>query len=64
MIYVQNMFSAGEFAPELYGRADSDFYKAGVSYAQNFIPSDRGPLVRRPPTYRFGEVWNLSLIHI
>jgi hypothetical protein len=63
VVNIQNTFASGEFAPELYARADSENYKSGVAYLNNFLISDRGPITRRPPTYRFGDVWNHALTY-
>lgn len=47
---IQASFNAGEFSPALYGRVDSDRYKAALATCLNYIPTLSGPLIRRPGT--------------
>lgn len=47
---LQSNFGSGEMSPLLYGRVDSDRYKAGLKTCLNYIPMIQGSLVRRPGT--------------
>lgn len=40
---IQTSFAAGEISPLMYGRTDTDGYKAGLSAAENMIIDSRGP---------------------
>lgn len=58
---IQSSFNAGEFSPLLYGRVDSDRYKAGLATCLNYIPTIQGGLTRRPGTMYVSEVKDNSL---
>lgn len=45
---IQPNFNCGEFSPALYGRVDSERYKAGLATCLNYLPILQGPLIRRP----------------
>lgn len=46
----QTNFSAGELAPQLYGRSDIPKFAQGLRQVQNFFVSKQGALVSRPGT--------------
>lgn len=45
---IQSNFAAGEFSPRLYGRSDTEKYKAAVRLMRNFVPYPHGSTARRP----------------
>lgn len=45
---IQSNFTAGEFSPRLYGRSDTEKYKAAVRLMRNFVPYPHGSTARRP----------------
>ncbi len=47
---LQATFNAGEISPLVYGRVDSQRYKAALATCLNYIPTLQGPLIRRPGT--------------
>jgi hypothetical protein len=46
----QNTFTAGEIAPELYSRSESEEYKRGIETATNAVITPQGPIRRRSGT--------------
>lgn len=53
---IQNNFNAGEVAPTVYGRTDSERYDTALTTCLNYIPIVQGPLVRRAGTKYVGNV--------
>lgn len=47
---LQPSFNAGEISPLVYGRVDSERYKAGMGKCFNYLPTLQGPVIRRPGT--------------
>ncbi|PNU05807.1 hypothetical protein [Novosphingobium guangzhouense] len=41
-------FLAGEIDPMLHGRVETDQYTYGLSTCENFVPTNEGPIVKRP----------------
>lgn len=54
----QYNFTAGEFSPKLYGRADIAKYSNGARIVENLITTVEGGVERRPGTYFINEVAN------
>lgn len=52
---IQTNFNGGEISPYLYGRVDSDRYKASLAVCKNYIPTIQGALTRRPGTVFVAE---------
>jgi hypothetical protein len=50
----QTNFSAGELAPQLWGRSDLGIYASGTRRLRNFFPSKHGAAVSRPGTFQLG----------
>lgn len=69
MYPIKSSFTAGEVAPELYGRPDLQKYASGAASIENFCVLPYGGLARRPGT-RFiralepggGDVTNIRLV--
>jgi len=53
---IQTSFAAGELSHDLWGRIDTDIYKAGVFRSMNMIPDPRGPIERRAGSEHKNEV--------
>lgn len=53
---LQSSFNGGEVSPLVYGRVDSDRYKASLAKCLNYLPTVQGGLIRRPGTYYVGAV--------
>lgn len=41
-------FLAGEIDPMMHGRVETDHYAYGLSTCENFVPTNEGPIVKRP----------------
>ncbi|WP_404480041.1 hypothetical protein [Novosphingobium sp. BL-52-GroH] len=41
-------FLAGEIDPMMHGRIETDHYQYGLSTCENFVPTNEGPIVKRP----------------
>lgn len=53
---IQNSFSSGEIAPELYGRIDLQQYTNGLKECRNFLVKPHGGIVNRPGLEHVCEV--------
>lgn len=54
LTHLQNSFNGGQMAPFLLNRGDLDKFRSSVRQALNFIPTQFGPLRRRPGTVYLG----------
>lgn len=58
---IQTSFSAGEFAPSLYGRTDIAQYANACAIVENMIPRSYGPVISMPGTRYVATVSDSTL---
>jgi hypothetical protein len=49
-IPIQTSFAGGEISPKLHGRVDTELWRKGLDYCENFEPLAHGPLLSRGGT--------------
>lgn len=57
---LQSNFNSGEWSPLLFGRVDSDRYKAALALCENYIPTIQGGLLRRSGSMFINEIKDSS----